>query len=181
MKLLFIDISSATSLIEVVDNNSNHSPTSLEETYRITTPLHNKESSGTLSGKVNQIVPSLIDPTKGLVDGECVAFNIKASSGTNKITIARNKNSLFVSVISNSGTVSQVFFSVSKKIFKHNKFGEYADASRTILIVAVNTFSNLFFSPGKNEEISFKKLIKKILVIRIVSVLNNYGRLNQKN
>lgn len=90
-----IDFSSVTKPVEIVDNNSNHTPTSSGETYRITSDAHNRESCNSLTSKVNQVLP-LFNPTKGLEEGFVYKTEVVTSSGTQEFTLGIEQKRVYL-------------------------------------------------------------------------------------
>jgi len=167
---IMIDLRSAgTRPIEIVDNNSNHTPTASGETYRITTEAHNEESCGTLYpqnsvAKVDQLIPSLFNLQTGLAEGEAVILEVVTSSGTKEMSVTRNRNSLLVTLTGFSGTIS---VPITPKLFTtaKNVYGKYADLARALLMVIIR-YSGFQFCPAKVEDKkAFKKLMKTLWLI----------------
>ena len=157
------DLTSLTSTsrpIELIDNN-NHVPTSPRDTYRATTKAHEKESLDTLTTKVDEVLPNLFDPKKGLMEGKINTADITTSSGTHEfdfgIVWVDNKLCL-------TGTVGDLSITVPlpKTLLKRNKiFNEQADMMRAAYMLLFRCLK-LTFKPAQQEERGFKKLIKRL-------------------
>lgn len=154
-----IDFSSGTKPVEIVDNNSNHTPSSSGETYRITSDAHNKESCNSLTSKVNQVVPNLLD----LKDGDKSTIKVATSSGTSDITVGiqqkNGKYHIFCGIDATADSTISVF--LPRSLEKRNKFGEFADLQRAVLMLIVR-YLNFSFQSATTEEKGFKKLRKSL-------------------
>lgn len=158
-----IDFNSVTSTrpIEIVDNNSNHTPTSYGGTVRITPEAINKESCYSLESKVNQVVPNLLN----LEDGDKLTIEVATSSGTRDITVGIQQKDGKYHIFRGSGVTADSTVSVSlpKSLEKRNKFGDFADLQRAVLMLVAH-YLNFPFQPARREEKGFLK-IKKLLCL----------------
>jgi ribosomal protein S6 len=157
-----IDFTLTTKPIEFVDNNSSHTPTSSQDTYRMTSDAHNKESSNSLTPKVDKVVPNLINPTKGLEEDVDYETEVSTSSGVQKFTfgIKQDSGHYFLTGAAADQTIT---VPLPRTLQKKNVFGEYADEIRAIYILMFCCFNLPFqFQSTRMEENGFKKLIKSI-------------------
>jgi len=155
-----IDFTLVTKPIEVVDNNSNHTPTSLGETYRITPNTHNKESCNSLTSKVDRVVPNLIDPTRGLEEGVAYSTEVVTSSGVQEFTFGiKNDNGHYF--LTGTAADQSITTPLPRSLLKENAYGEYADTIRAVYILMLRCFS-LSFQSAIIEERGFKKIIKNL-------------------
>lgn len=153
-----INFTSVTGAIEVVDNNSNHTPTGTPTgaTFRITPEAINKESNNSLASKVDQVVPNLLD----LGDSDKLTIEVVTSSGTSEITVGikqkKGKYHIFC------GTAdSTISVPLPRRLEKRNKFGEYGNLQRAFYILIV-CYLKFPFQPGTIEEGGFRKLFRKL-------------------
>lgn len=151
-----INLSSATDVVGVHDNNYCYNPTNAN-VYLITTRAHNIESSGTLRNKVDQVVS--FNSLGYFNDGNEVNINIKTSFMNKYIVIKRKNNSLIITV---SGSTTAESIPLYPKLFKNNAFGAQADLHRVFLILCVYFVGLSFICEIRNEEKGFKKLIKNL-------------------
>lgn len=155
-----INFTLVTGAIEVVDNNSNHTPTGTPTgvIFRITPEAINKESNNSLTSKVDQVVPNLLD----LEDSDKSTIEVVTSSGTHDITVGiEQKNGKYH--IFCGTTDSTIYVPLPRRLEKRNKFDEYGDLQRAFYMLIV-CYLKFPFQPGTIEERGFKKL-KKLLCL----------------
>ena len=159
-KKIMINFTSVIKPIEVVDNNSNHTPTSSGETYRIASSAHNKESCNSLTSKVNQVVPNLINPTRGLEENVVYKTKIVTSSGVQEFKFGiKNNNGQYS--LTGTAVDQNIVILLPRSLLKKNAYSEYADTIRAVYLLMLRCF-NLPFQSAVIEERGFKKLIKKL-------------------
>lgn len=166
-----VDLTSVISAgkpVEFVDNNSNHTRTYANETYRVTDDAHDLESSFSLTGKVDEIMPTLSIPSGDFGAGVYNTVEIKTPHGVSEFTYSIKDDNYNPSCYTFTGTVTGMAYNVTKKVpllrnlYHPNKAnGEYADISRAIYILLFRCL-NIPFRQAQNEEDGFKRLIKDL-------------------